>query len=256
MSEDDKTKEVLEQILAQLYSEQAQETSQTGESYLKAADGQFLGRVSENTYDSESLLNQYGPYGSPYSPTSIFNSYSQYGSPYGNFSINNPYTTTPPSLFIRGRLLGLVTKNTYVPNAIDADAFLYTLENNIRSLLRGEIKESGPTLRQKARQSYIEAADGTFLGKLNPNRYESDSIFNRYGSYGSKYSSTCIFNKYSNYGSQFSQLSSYNRFASSPPKVFVNGKFCAYLTVNESIQPRIHPDEILNWAENNVKKYD
>jgi hypothetical protein len=32
--------------------------------------------------------------------------------------------------------------------------------------------------RHTSDQAYIEAADGTFLGKLNPNQYDSDSIFN------------------------------------------------------------------------------
>lgn len=97
MSSSDKTKELLEQMLAKLYAEQAQETRRYDTSYLIAQDDQFLGKITDNTYDTDSILNQYGTYGSQYSTTSIFNPYSQYGSVYGAYSINNPYTNTPPN---------------------------------------------------------------------------------------------------------------------------------------------------------------
>ena len=61
-------------------------------------DGQYLGRLSANPYDPDSVSNPYGRYGSPYSPTSINNPYSQYGSPYSPISPNNPYATKPPIL--------------------------------------------------------------------------------------------------------------------------------------------------------------
>jgi len=63
-----------------------------------AADGTYLGKLSSNPYDPQSVANPYGKYGSPYSPTSINNPYSQYGSPYSPVSPNNPYATKPPAL--------------------------------------------------------------------------------------------------------------------------------------------------------------
>ena len=63
-----------------------------------AADGQYLGRLSANPYERDSVSNPFGPYGSRYSPTSINNPYSQYGSPYSPISPNNPYATKPPIL--------------------------------------------------------------------------------------------------------------------------------------------------------------
>ena len=89
MSKDDQTKELLEKMLADLYAKQASVGTSYGDSYLVAQDGQFLGKITDNQYDSDSILNEYGPYGSQYSNTSIFNEYSPYGSPYGQFSINN-----------------------------------------------------------------------------------------------------------------------------------------------------------------------
>jgi hypothetical protein len=63
-----------------------------------AVDGTYLGRLSSNPYDPQSVANPYGKYGSPYSPTSINNPYSKYGSEYSTMSPNNPYATKAPVL--------------------------------------------------------------------------------------------------------------------------------------------------------------
>lgn len=68
------------------------------ESFLLAQDGQFLGMLSSNKYQSDSVMNEYGSYGSKYSSTSIFNQYGQYGSRYATYSPFNPYTSTPPQI--------------------------------------------------------------------------------------------------------------------------------------------------------------
>jgi hypothetical protein len=53
---------------------------------LYSRDGQYLGKVSNNKFDSESISNPYGKYGSKYSSTSINNDYSKYGSDYSTQS--------------------------------------------------------------------------------------------------------------------------------------------------------------------------
>jgi hypothetical protein len=58
---------------------------------IYAPDGTYLGNLSSNPYDPNSVSNPYGQYGSPYSPYSINNPYGQYGSPYSPNSPNNPY---------------------------------------------------------------------------------------------------------------------------------------------------------------------
>ncbi len=255
MSSSDKTKDILEQILAQLYADQAKGHKKGNGSYLIAQDNQYLGKITDNVYDTESILNEYGPYGSSYSTTSIFNPYSPYGSEYGAYSINNPYCTVPPKLFINGRFLGHVSVNQYVPNRIPTEAFLYTLKNDINALLSGQLVQSETEARQLKNESFIVAGDGKFLGKLNPNRFDTESIFNQFGPYGSQFSQTSIFNKFSTYGSQFSPLSPYNMFSTNPPKVYVRGKFVAHLTVNRMLSPRIEPDSLLDWAQKNVMQY-
>lgn len=255
MATRDKTKDLLEQMLAELYNEQAQQTSSDNESYLIAQDGQFLGKITNNNYDTDSILNEYGPYGSAYSTTSIFNEYSDYGSRYGQYSINNPYCSQPPKLIINGSLLGLITSNKTIQNGISANVFLDTLKNDFNSLMSGIITGSEIAMREHNKESFIEGADKTFLGKLSPNPYDTDSIFNKFGEYGNQFSQSSIFNKFSNYGNQFSELSPYNQFTSTPPRVYLNGEFYAFLTVNQMLNPRIDPDEIFEWAEKNVSSF-
>lgn len=256
MASTDKTKEVLEQILAELYADQAKNAKPQNGSYLVAEDGQFLGKITDNPFDTDSILNQYSPYGSPYSSTSIFNPYSPYGSEYGAFSINNPYCGSPPKLFINGKIIGHVTTNRYLHDRIAPEAFIFALKNDLPALLTGKIVESETRARQQRGGSFIEAADGAFLGKLNPNRLDGDSIFNQFGPYGNQFSQLSMFNKFSNYGNQFSKLSPFNSFTITPPTLYVKGHFAAYLTVNSTVTPRVDPDEIFRWAEKNVGQND
>lgn len=63
-----------------------------------STDGEYLGTLSANRYDPNSVANPYGKYGSPYSPESINNPYGEYGNPYSPSSVTNPYATSAPVL--------------------------------------------------------------------------------------------------------------------------------------------------------------
>jgi hypothetical protein len=76
-----------------------------------ANDGQFLGKITSNTYAADSLGNPYGRYGSEYSSVSIFNPYGKYGGEYSAVSPFNPYTSTPPVIFVDGRAVAFLTVN-------------------------------------------------------------------------------------------------------------------------------------------------
>ncbi len=248
----DQTIKLLEQLLAELYERQTAGTHPHGTSFLQAENEQFLGKITSNSYDHDSILNEYGPYGSPYSNTSIFNQYSEYGSPYGQNSVHNPYCASPPKLYIDNRLVGRVGLNPYVQNRIPTEAFLYSLRNDLDGLLQGRIVGSESEARQLRGESFIEAPDGTFLGKLNPNKFDQESIFNSLGPYANKLSQSSIFNKFSTYGNQFNPMSPFNQFSTNPPKLYVRGQFVAYLTKNRFLKPRVDPDELLDWAKRNV----
>lgn len=90
-----------------------------GESFIVANDGQFLGKLTLNTYDSESIFNPYGLYGSVYSATSIHNRYSTYGSPYSSLSPFNPFTFTPPVIYLRGSKAGFLSVNPYLNGSVN-----------------------------------------------------------------------------------------------------------------------------------------
>ena len=66
---------------------------------IYSRDGTYLGKLSANPYDPDSIANPYGRYGNPYSPDSVNNPYGRYGSPYGAESANNPYATRPPRIY-------------------------------------------------------------------------------------------------------------------------------------------------------------
>lgn len=69
----------------------------------------------------------------------------------------------------------------------------------------------------------LYAKDGTYLGEMNSNPYDANSINNPYGKYGSPYSSTSIKNPYSKYGSPYSTESVNN----------------PYLPSNSNIEPEV-----------------
>ena len=74
----------------------------------------------------------------------------------------------------------------------------------------------------------------TYLGKLTLNEYDSDSIWNKYGAYGSEYSRTSIWNKYGTYGSKYNSNSAFSTYATNPPIIVSNsGKVVGYLSENK-----------------------
>ena len=78
----------------------------------------------------------------------------------------------------------------------------------------------------------------TYLGKLT-NSFDSDSIFNEFGNYGSEFSSKSIWNEFSTFGNEFSSYSPFNEFTSTPPMIIKNGKIIGYLSSNKNIKSSI-----------------
>lgn len=73
-----------------------------------------------------------------------------------------------------------------------------------------------------------------FLGCMNCDKYDKNSIWNEYGTYGSKYSSTSIWNKYGSYGGQYSQYSPFNPYTSKAPVIVDSrGEFYGHLSANK-----------------------
>lgn len=81
----------------------------------------------------------------------------------------------------------------------------------------------------------------TYLGKIT-NSYDSDSIFNEYGTFGSEYNSNSIWNEYAPFGNEYSSYSPHNSYTSSPPMMIKNKKIIGYLSANKGIKSSITPN--------------
>jgi hypothetical protein len=78
----------------------------------------YLGCLSCSEYASESVLNQYGRYGSAYQSESIFNRFGSFGSRYSQYSPCNPYASDPPVIVDEnGQYYGRLTVNAYRSDA-------------------------------------------------------------------------------------------------------------------------------------------
>ena len=92
-----------------------------------------------------------------------------------------------------------------------------------------------------------------YLGCFSCNEFDSESVFNEFGRYGSRFSSTSIWNHFSSYGSEFSSDSACNQFASNPPiLVDTNGRSFGALTLNQFARGAIADATIVRWLRISV----
>ena len=63
----------------------------------------------------------------------------------------------------------------------------------------------------------VDPSTGKYLGNLNNNRYDPNSVANPLGKYGSKYSPDSINNRFGTYGSPYSSHSPNNPYATQAP---------------------------------------
>lgn len=89
----------------------------------------------------------------------------------------------------------------------------------------------------------------TMLGKIT-NKFDSDSIFNDYGTFGNPYNSSSIWNQFSTFGNQFSLYSPFNQFSTQPPMIIKNGQVMGYLSSNKTIQNSISPNLLKAMCNN------
>jgi hypothetical protein len=124
------------------------------------------------------------------------------------------------------------------------------VEAAMRRMKQGHAeRRSQPSPRPTETKLLIFGGTGhkTFLGCLSCNEFDSDSIFNNYGSFGGAYADTSIRNHYSEYGSPYSDNSACNRYASNPP-VIVDGSGKAYgrLTLNQ-FEDQVKDPNVVAW---------
>jgi len=137
MSDDDFDK-TYEDIIRTLYdraSREPQPARPQGRrqgNYLMSRDGKFLGRLTSNRFDKDSIFNEFGPYGSKFRTESIFNTFGPYGSKFSTTSPWNPFAQSPPEIYLNGQKAGVLTKNRFLPGAKDPDEFLKEVRENPR----------------------------------------------------------------------------------------------------------------------------
>ncbi len=91
-------------------------------------------------------------------------------------------------------------------------------------------------------QVTIMGYDNTFLGVVDNNAYNNDSICNQFGNYGSEFADT-IFNKFGTYGGEHSPNGAYNPNAQKPPILIdESGNFVGFVSKNRRLPQRYDPD--------------
>ena len=87
---------------------------------------------------------------------------------------------------------------------------------------------------QKALLIYGGQDHDVFLGCLNCNNYDANSIWNEYGKYGNSYNANSVWNSYGTYGGDYSSYSPFNIYATYPPVIVdSDGGFYGYFTINQ-----------------------
>ncbi len=127
-------------------------------------------------------------------------------------------------------------------------AFILTgcSSQNMTAFMKGV--ESAASSNTSTLMIYGGQSHKQFLGCLNCSEYDSNSVMNTYGNFGSSYSSTSISNSYSEYGSPYSQYSACNQYATNPPVIVDSqGNFYGYLTINHYKSQAIKDRNVITW---------
>lgn len=104
---------------------------------------------------------------------------------------------------------------------------------------------------------YGGAKYDVYLGKLNSSKFDTESIWNAYGAYGSKYRTNSIWNAYGTYGSEYNSNCPFNKYGSNPPALYdSSGKFYGYFTANKGKAQRAEYELIDIICENYKKIRD
>ena len=92
---------------------------------------EYLGKLVTDKYDSDSIWNEYGTYGSKYQTNSIWNEYGDYGGKYSNTSAFNEYATEPPKVIDnKGNFVGYLTTNEYMDSGYAIEIYMMLLRDN------------------------------------------------------------------------------------------------------------------------------
>ena len=77
----------------------------------------YLGKIT-NSFNSESIFNEFETYGSEFSSNSIWNEFGTYGSEFSSYSPFNEFTSSPPLIIKGGKIIGYLTANKFLQSSI------------------------------------------------------------------------------------------------------------------------------------------
>jgi flagellar motility protein MotE (MotC chaperone) len=102
-----------------------------GQLHLISQDNKYLGLLSSDVYERDSICNSSGKYGNQYDSNSIHNQFGSYGS---EFSSDSPYSEhgqSPPVIVFQGQAIAVVTRNKYLASdlpKIDPSELLFAYQ--------------------------------------------------------------------------------------------------------------------------------
>ena len=128
MAQGGNTSKSIEQLLEQKRQESALRTmifNQYNQAKVFSIDNVgnnhvYLGSIT-GKFTLDSIFNEYGKYGSKYRVNSIWNEYGKYGSQYSPQSPFNPYSFNPPVIVRDGQIIGRLTVNKHLPQAVSPE---------------------------------------------------------------------------------------------------------------------------------------
>ncbi|MEK8131404.1 copper amine oxidase N-terminal domain-containing protein [Paenibacillus filicis] len=109
---------------------QSQNQNKKANVTLYSNDGKvYLGKLTADTTDPDSIYNEFGSYGGTFSAKSIFNEFGDYGSEFSDKSAFNKFATHPPIVVLNGSIMGYLTINSTLKDAINPQGLREFLED-------------------------------------------------------------------------------------------------------------------------------
>ncbi len=105
-------------VLAPSVAARPSECARFDGAVILSEDGVFLGRLSDQ-YDDKSVFNKFGTHGNRFAANSIWTRFGSYGSEFSTKSPMNKFSTEPPYLIVEGKVIARLTKNEFLPGAVD-----------------------------------------------------------------------------------------------------------------------------------------
>ena len=88
----------------------------------------YLGTI-ESSFGAESIFNEFGTYGSRFSADSIWNTFGEYGGQFSAHSPFNKFSTDPPMIIKNRKIIGYLTINKTVADAVDPNSISAYFKN-------------------------------------------------------------------------------------------------------------------------------